>query len=257
MKAWVIRLVDGLLRLTCLQFWPVRVRAGIAAGARWTLYPCSAYWRGTHEPSLQQALRDLGDIQGWSCWDLGAHYGIYSVGLARRAGAKGEVAAFEPNPISYARLERHRRMNGLSTLKTFSAALSDRNGAADLLTYGDLRSTTTHLAYEHETLGATTQPIRVQTLVLDDLVASGQLRPPQLIKVDVEGHAHRALAGAARTLVEHRPVLIVAFHSTEEVNGVLALLTPLGYSHAMIPTESGSTDPMIGHDLIFTPVSRR
>ncbi len=256
MKDALHRFLDWFLAFTGLQYWPVRVRRGVAAGARWTLYPWSAYWRGTHEPALQQALIALGDIRGWNCWDLGAHYGIYSIGLARRAGPEGTVAAFEPNPISYARLERHRRMNGLSTLKTFQAAVSDHAGSADLLTYGDLRSTTTHLAYENETLGKETQPLGVQTLVLDELVAGGQLRPPQFIKVDVEGHAHKTLAGAMRTLCDHRPILIVAFHSEPEVSGVMALLEPLGYDRSTISTDSGSTDAVIGHDLLFKPRPR-
>ncbi|MSU65186.1 MAG: hypothetical protein EXS38_03585 [Opitutus sp.] len=64
----------------------------------------------THEPAMQAVLLGLGggDIRGWTCWDLGAHFGLYSVGLARRVGPAGQVAAFEPNPISFARLQRHR-----------------------------------------------------------------------------------------------------------------------------------------------------
>ncbi len=253
MRGALIRLLDGFLALTRLQYWPVRVRSGIAAGARWTLYPWSAYWRGTQEPAMHAELMGLGDISGWSCWDLGAHFGIYSVGLARHTGPAGEVAAFEPNPVSYARLERHRRMNGLTWMKTFEAAVSDRSGTARLLTYGDLRSTTTHLAYENETLGKVTRPIGVRTLVLDELVASGQLRPPDFIKVDVEGHAHHALAGARQALAARRPILIVAFHSEPEVQGVFALLTPLGYDHSVVGTDSGSTHAIIGHDLLFVP----
>ena len=86
-----------------------------------TLNPWSAYWRGTHEPSLQQALIGVGGVRSWNCWDLGAPFGIYSVGLARRVGPDGAVAAFEPNPGSYARLVRHQRMNRLSNPTTFQA----------------------------------------------------------------------------------------------------------------------------------------
>ena len=257
MNRVVTRSMDWILGVTGLQYWPVRVRGGVATGARWTLYPWSAYWRGTHEPELQRALMNLGDITAWSCWDLGAHFGIYSVGLAQRVGPSGAVAAFEPNPLSYARLERHRRMNDLTWLKVFNAAVSDRAGSADLLTYGDLRSTTTHLAYENETLGAETRPLGVKTLVLDELVASGELPIPRFIKVDVEGHAHKALAGAVKTLTAARPILIVAFHSAEEVNGVRAILDPLGYESSPISTHSGSSDAVIGHDLLFRPKSGR
>lgn len=252
----MIRVLDWFLAVTRLQFWPVRVRCGIAAGARWTLYPWSSYWRGTQEPAMHAALVSLGEMRGWSCWDLGAHFGIYSIGLARRVGPAGEVAAFEPNPVSYARLERHRRMNGLHWMKTFEAAVSDRSGTADLLTYGDLRSTTTHLAYESESAGVVSRPVGVRTVVLDELVAAGQLRPPDLIKVDVEGHSHKALAGARKTLAIKRPVLIVAFHSEAELQGVLTLLAPLDYEHSMIGTDSGSTHAVIGHDLLFKPRPR-
>jgi FkbM family methyltransferase len=256
MTTALIRFLDWFLALTRLQYWPVRVRAGIAAGARWTLYPWSAYWRGTQEPALHQAMLGLGDIRGWCCWDLGAHFGIYSIGLARRTGPTGEVAGFEPNPVSYARLERHRRMNGITWMKTFEAAVSDQAGSAELLTYGDLRSTTTHLAYETETVGAITRPIAVPTVVLDDLVASGRLRPPDFIKVDVEGHAHRALSGARRTLAAKRPILIVAFHSEPEVRGVLDLLTPLGYGHTPVGASPGGPEGLVGHDLLFRPMPR-
>jgi hypothetical protein len=116
-----------------------------------------------------------------------------------------------------------------------------------------LRTTTTHLAYENETEGAVTQPIGVRTLVLDELVALRQLRAPDLVKVDVEGHAHRALTGARKTLAAKRPVLIVAFHSEAEVQGVFDLLTPLGYSHTVVGTDSASSHAIIGHDLLFVP----
>jgi len=250
------RLADTFLRRTHLCYWPVRVRSGVAAGARWTLYPWSAYWRGGFEDELQRELVALGDITGWCCWDLGAHYGLYSVGLARRTGPTGQVVSFEPNPVSFDRLDRHRRMNGLTWLKPIDAAVSDAPGTAEFYTYGNLESTTTHLPYEGETRNADCAPVRVRLLRLDDLVASGEIRAPHFVKIDVEGHAHKALAGALGTLTAARPILIVAFHSELEVRGVHAILDPLGYSATRIATHSGSRDEMSGHDFIFRPAPR-
>jgi len=177
---------------------PVRVRGGVAKGARWTLYPWASYWRGTHEPAVQAAIGRLGngDIRGWSCWDLGAHFGLYSVALALRVGPSGQVAAFEPNPWSFARLERHRRMNRLEWLRTYQAAASDRSGDAELLTYGQRDSTSAHLRYGDETQGEGSAPIGIRALRLDDLVASGELRPPRFAKVDVEGHGRSSSSGS-------------------------------------------------------------
>lgn len=234
---------------------PVPVRSGILKGATWTLYPWTSYWRGTHEPAVQEAIGRLGngDVKDWTCWDLGAHFGYYSVALALRVGPGGQVAAFEPNPESFARLERHRKMNRLSWLKTYPAAVSDQSGAAQLLTYGDLGSTSTHLRYDDEAVSQKSAPIGITTLRLDDLVASGELRPPRFIKIDVEGHGHHAVAGMGATLAAHRPVLIVAFHSKEEVDGVLGILQPLGYRRAPIVTPPTDPDSLIGGDYLFSP----
>jgi len=257
MNRFLHRAADIFLRKTRLCYWPVRVKSGVAAGARWTLYPWSAYWRGGFENELQRELIGLGDITGWCCWDLGAHYGLYSVGLARRTGPSGQVVSFEPNPLSFARLERHRRMNALAWLKPIDAAVSDAPGTAEFYTYGDLESTTTHLPYEGETRDATCAPVTVRLLRLDDLVASGEIRAPRFVKIDVEGHAHKALAGARATLAAARPIVIVAFHSELEITGVHAVLDPLGYTATRIATHSGSSDAVSGHDFVFHPTERR
>ncbi len=248
------RFAFTFLTATGLQYWPVRVKTGIAAGARWTLFPWSAYWRGTQEPAMHRVLQSFGPMQGWSCWDLGAHFGIYSVGLARIVGPQGQVAAFEPNPLSFARLERHRAMNQLSWLKLFNAAVSDTTTEQELYTYGNLDSTTTHLPYVGELPGADTKPLRVQTLALDELVKAGTIRAPQLIKIDVEGHGHHALAGARATIASALPIIVMGFHSPQEVEGAAAVLDPLGYTWE--PTEPNPPADRIGADFLLRPPAR-
>jgi FkbM family methyltransferase len=194
-----------------------------------------------------------GDISGWSCWDLGAHFGIYSIALAVKAGPAGQVAAFEPNPNSFERLERHRRMNRLSWLKTYQAAASDHSGSAELLTYGAIASTDSHLRYEGETPCEASQPILIRCLRLDDLVDRGELRAPQFVKVDVEGHGHKALEGMKRSTAASRPVMMFAFHSQLEIDGVIGILEPLGYRWTQIGGIPSSTEPQVGNDYLFRP----
>lgn len=146
-------------------------------------------------------------------------------------------------------------MNGLTWLKPGEAAVSDAPGSAEFYTCGDLDSTTTHLPYEGETRCSACAPVRVRLIRLDDLVASGEIRAPHFIKIDVEGHAHKALAGARATLTAARPIIIVAFHSELEINGVHAILDPLGYVATRIATHSGSSIAVNGHDFIFRPIA--
>ena len=250
MSAFLQRAVGRLLVGTRLAWLPVKVLRGVAQGAWWSLYPWTAYWRGTYEPAVQTELLALGDIRGWSCWDLGAHYGLYSMGLARLVGPTGEVAAFEPNPLSFRRLAYHRRLNRLTWLKLFPLAVSDRSGSAELYTYGELESTTTHLRYEGETAQDACRPVMIESVRLDELVAAGQLRRPDLVKVDVEGHGHRAAAGMAGTLTRKRPIFLLAFHGDPEAFTVRQTLSLLGYRSRPI----GDTLPeaSVG-DFLFTP----
>lgn len=248
-RALLVRL--GLWRL------PVRVRAGIASGARWTLLPYSAYWRGTHEPALQQELLRLGDgdIRGWHCWDIGAHFGLYSIGLARRVGHTGSVASFEPDPVSVRRLERHRRMNGCTNLHIFAAAASSRSGQAEIYTYGNPGATTTHLPYEEEPRHTHVRPIEIQTWALDDLVANGQLTPPRFVKIDAEGHGHHVLEGMKRTVSAARPIIFMGFHSAAEIAGTRAVLGSSYTWRRIGGTDAEGSDALqIGADYRFNPV---
>ena len=47
--------------------------------------------------------------------------------------------------------------------------------------------------------------------------------------------------------------MIVAFHSPEEVAGVLAVLRPLGYRWEPIGAVAAGPDPAVGGDYLFTP----
>lgn len=233
---------------------PTRVRSGVAAGARWSFFPWTAYWRGTHEPLVQaRIVAAKPDWTGLHIWDLGSHYGLYTVGLGRRVGPTGSVAAFEPNPLSYDRLCLHVKRNRLANVKVFRSAVSDTPGQGRFFLYEGLETTSSHLAYESESWNESIPTMDVPMVRLDDLVAAGEIKAPDFIKVDVEGHAHKALAGAAQTLARNRPVLMVGFHSEPEINGVLAVLKPLRYRCSPI-SEGAPEYPASPHDYLFEPL---
>lgn len=246
------RAASVVLTGTGLQYLPVRARRGFIAGERWTLFPWTSYWRGAHEPAVGQAIDSLGDFRGKSCWDLGAHFGYYAVGLARRTGPTGQVAAFEPFPSSFARVERHARLNGLTWIKAYEAAVSDADGTAELI--ADMRDgdTGVHLPYDaNERPHSTAEVITVRLLRLDGLVERGEIRAPDFMKVDVEGHGAAALAGAMKSIAANRPIILMAFHSAGEVAGTEALLNPLGYRWE--PLDPHAPPDRCGHDYLLRP----
>jgi FkbM family methyltransferase len=217
-----------LLHLSRIGLIPMKVRGGFLRGARWTLWPCSSYWRLEYEPEVQAALRRHAPAEGQVAWDLGAHFGFYSLWLARAVGPRGEVVAFEPDPTSHGRLRRHLALNPWACVRSFPCAVSEKDDTLRLIQNQGAGATTSHLAYHGEQ--ASTGPVvEVATVSLDLLAAREHLRPPALIKIDVEGHAASALKGARDILARHHPRLLISLHSPEECTGVRGELESLGY----------------------------
>jgi FkbM family methyltransferase len=230
------------------------VRGGIADGARWSLFPNTAYWRGAHEPRVQARLADLLDWRGRSVWDLGAHFGLFSIGLARRVGPAGHVSAFEPLPENFSRLRLHALRNNLPWLRLFPFAVSDRPARLSFVLPQSLENTTGHLPYEGESLSPAIPTLAVPAIRLDDLVTAGAVEPPHFIKLDVEGHGHHALRGGATTIRHHLPLISVGLHSEHEIRGIAELLLPLGYRYE--PLDPASPAPLtVGADYLFLPPS--
>ncbi len=246
-------LLRRLLSTPVIARLPIRVVSGIAKGARWSFFPWTAYWRGTHEPEVQTRLLKMGDWTGKHIWDLGSHYGIFTIGLGRLVGPTGSVAAFEPNPLSYERLQLHVRRNRLNWVKTFLCAASDSTGSQRFFIYEGLETTSSHLAFEGETWNETIPTIQVNSRRLDDMVATGEINLPDFIKLDVEGHGHKALAGAKNAVAQSRPTFLIGLHSVPESEGILAVLEPLGYRSTPILSDAPPT-PTSGFDYLFEPL---
>ena len=93
----------------------------------------------------------------------------------------------------------------------------------------------------------------VQTVKADDLVANREIRLPDLIKVDVEGHGGAAIEGSAQSIAYRRPVIVMSSHSRMETLGTRHVLGPLGYQvHAMDGTAL-SWDELTYHTRLLLP----
>jgi FkbM family methyltransferase len=222
-------LASRVVAATPLAYFPVRVRAGPAKGARWTLAPFSYNWRRGGERDLAAGLERLRNTTGATCWDFGAHFGIHSVGMAMQVGPTGQVAAFEPDPGAFRRLQYHVTRNDLRNIRLFNAAVSNAIGSSKLITTHGLGSSMSHFQYEDEQVSAHTPTVEVSTVVPDKLVFEGKIRPPDLIKVDIQGHGAKALQGSIESIRSRLPVIIFSNHSEWELEGTRKLLAPLGY----------------------------
>jgi len=211
--------------------FPVKVRKGLACGARWSIYPYSAYWRlGGGEPHIDALFQRYAAVnRSLVFWDIGAHHGIYSVGIARHCGTEVRVEAFEPDPVSRGRLRWHRFLNCLPQIHIHPVAVSDKTAEACIYQYGRLGDSSSHLPFPDETLDKVPN-VRIKTVRLDDWLKQGRIAAPDLVKIDVEGHAVAALQGMREALAGHLPIIVLAVHDIRERDQGGDFLRKLGYT---------------------------
>jgi FkbM family methyltransferase len=151
---------------------------------------------GGYEPETS-ALIDRIVPDGGVFFDVGANWGPFTLLVAARPGFAGRVVAFEPLVAVRAELASLVAQAGLTDrVAVRGEALSDL--------FGQGRMTSGwHSALAR--LGAGEGGERVAVARLDDL----DLPPPDVIKIDIEGHEARALEGARATIEKSRPLIVL------------------------------------------------
>ncbi len=163
-----------------------------------------------HEPELQAIFRRIirpGDL----VVDVGAHEGLHTMLFSSLVGPSGHVHAFEPNPALTPCLRRTIAASPNITLHECALGAS----AGELPFYiPDGHDSMASLADWTPAVRRGVGPrrvLRVPTVRLDDIQLGGSrgARPPQLLKVDVEGAELLVFQGARRLLDQvNAPIVI-------------------------------------------------
>jgi FkbM family methyltransferase len=186
------------------------------------------YWLGTYEPELQSAVAELVK-PGWVAYDAGANIGYISLLLARAVGETGTVYAFEPLPENQRRLQRNLELNNLQgRVECIPVAVVDHRQEVDFLTgpshkMGKVQGSAGHENIEY---GAA---IRAAGISLDEFAAEPGRRPPDLVKMDIEGGEVLALPGMNRLIQTIKPLIFLELHGPEAAQAAWQVFTSAGY----------------------------
>ncbi len=202
--------------------------------------------------------------------DIGANIGIYTLAAAHRVGPQGAVYAFEPHKTNGMSLMRNIQANGFDDrVKFLSCALSDRSGMVDF-NYRSLDAASTASQLGHTLIPGTTQTFTpsarelVFSTSVDELLAAGTIRPPNCIKIDVDGNEIRILEGMRNLLKgSARPKAVQVELNVGEQVQIEALMRDCGYhlvqrhfTHAGKQQQAaGQPLSEIAHNAIFRPVA--
>lgn len=156
-------------------------------------------------------------------YDIGGNIGYHTVAFASMAK---EVHSFEPNDRNYLLLEKN--TEHLSNVKLYHSACSNVVGEAFISDY----DTSTPGNYGECMMSDTGQPCK--TVRIDDM----DLPPPDLIKIDVEGHELKVFQGAYNTISKHRPVIFYESMHGTGFDIIYDTLTQFGYSIYYYPAKN-------------------
>ena len=185
-----------------------------------------------------------------TCFDIGGHYGYYTLSLAKLA-PRGQVHTFEPVAEHAERIEQSAIQSGLGNVTVHQAAVAGQVGnmtlqfaeagsGDDSMAYLDAYGgVDTPAAHEHyRSFSRTT----VRTVTLDSL--STELPTPRFIKIDAEGAEGAILKAGRRFIAQARPRLLVELHGIYEAIQCAEILSGLNYQ-AILLTDQKTTMPIL------------
>lgn len=188
------------------------IAIGPARGLRFDPGPSNAaYADGDNELPVQRTLAEClkpGDV----FYDVGANVGFLSVLGARLVGSAGVVYAFEPVPGNASYVRRNAEANGFAQVQVIEMAVSSRRGPRVL----NLARYSGGAALDSvEAPPDADGTLQVDAVTIDDCVSRQGLRPPSVVKIDVEGAELEVLEGMADVADRHRPIVIAEFDAGE------------------------------------------
>ncbi len=196
----------------------------LARGLRLTHVQGYGLVRGSLEPSVQEALRRH-VAPGMVVYDIGANIGLFALLAGRLVGETGSVVAFEPSPENAHALRANVDANGMTHVSVHEAAVCSRTGRARFLQVAE--QSWSHLA-DRGLHPDTEAIIEVDVVAVDDLIERGTLRPPDVVKIDVEGSELDVISGMRHALESASPIVICELHETN--TEFVDAMTEYGYA---------------------------
>lgn len=191
-------------------------------------------WLGTYEHEKQLQFASWMK-PGSVVYDLGANVGFYTLLAARCVGKEGMVYAFEPNPTNLQYIERHLELNSISKLNNFQivpCAVSSSLGRATFRCYasraaGHLENAAAHMVG----IGSPQwEEISVDVISIDNWREAEGARPPDFVKIDIEGSEYHALQGMEDTIAKFHPRFAIGTHGEETYRLCVDFLRKAGYT---------------------------
>lgn len=199
------------------------------------------YYTGEYDHGIANRLSRLIEPD-MVVWEFGVFVGYYTVMFAKWVGPAGKVIAFEPNPDNRARAEKNIAANKFPNVRFMPYAIGAPIGETDFVVNSNTNS---HLPgvyvgsnlddYERN-VEKRERVMRVRCASPDDLLAEGDIPPPNFIKIDIEGAELLALPHMRRVCNQAKPAICLELHNPECDRAAWEFAAEVGYHIASLDT---------------------
>lgn len=144
-------------------------------------------------------------------FDLGGSVGYMTIEMATLFAGQVRCVVFEPQPDLARSIAISAALNGVSGAVTVYETMVGETVREETLM---LTSHSLHASVNAKESGG--QALKRDMICLDELVGSGEVSAPDVMKIDIEGGELQALRGAQAMIREHRPHIVFEINSCAE-----------------------------------------
>jgi FkbM family methyltransferase len=139
-------------------------------------------------------------------YDVGANAGYLSLEMTRLKPSCKLVVSFEPQARLVNNLRKSRDLNGITNMTVIDSCVGDVVGTTFFAS--EAHSIHAHVKYPGDYSEGKSRGVEVAQLTLDDAVGNGNIPPPDVIKIDVEGYEYNVLEGARAVIARYHPHIV-------------------------------------------------
>lgn len=195
-------------------------------------------------------LVDLVLKPGMVFFDVGAHFGQFTLMASPRVGARGQVHGFEPTTETFGQLKANIELNALENVTINHNAVYHEKTTLELKVCDSGRGEFNTLGQPARRGGGVDHIEKIEAIRLDDYVVEHQIGRVDLMKIDVEGAEDFVLRGGADLLSrEDAPILSIEFSERNVeamgygVDVIRTRMQGFGYTLFSFTPESGILSP--------------